>query len=146
MILMDTKDPNDRPRISFEETKLVGANALCAICQISPCVGGGGDCCVSNGTPGCEDFDCCDLVCATDPFCCDSSWDNICANRAAELCPQCDIVPGDIDRDGAVGQTDLFVLFGDWGECFDCSDCPSDLDGDCEAGILDLFIVFANWN
>jgi cell division protein FtsZ len=26
MILMDTKDPSERPRISFEETKLVGAN------------------------------------------------------------------------------------------------------------------------
>ncbi|MCH7798129.1 MAG: hypothetical protein IID28_06750, partial [Planctomycetes bacterium] len=29
---------------------------------------------------------CCDLVCALDPFCCDTSWDGICATEATELC------------------------------------------------------------
>lgn len=30
-----------------------------------PCPGTG-DCCAANGTPGCEDSDCCQLVCAQD--------------------------------------------------------------------------------
>ena len=30
-----------------------------------------GDCFEINNTPVCEDEDCCDLVCAIDPFCCD---------------------------------------------------------------------------
>ncbi len=47
---------------------------------------GDGDCCVNNGTPGCDDPECCEIVCAIDPFCCDESWDDICAGEAADLC------------------------------------------------------------
>ncbi len=38
-----------------------------------------GDCCSGNGTPGCNDTACCEAVCACDPFCCDTEWDNNCA-------------------------------------------------------------------
>lgn len=50
--------------------------------------GGGGDsdCCIDNGTPGCDDPDCQQAVCDFDPFCCDSTWDDICAGHAADLC------------------------------------------------------------
>ena len=41
-----------------------------------------GDCCVDNGTPGCDDLECCLLVCTGDPFCCDVAWDGICAGEA----------------------------------------------------------------
>lgn len=37
------------------------------------------DCCVPNGTPGCGNSECQDLVCACDPFCCDVEWDSLCA-------------------------------------------------------------------
>lgn len=60
---------------------------------------GGGDpksdCCVDNGTPGCDDPVCQKTVCHTDPFCCDVEWDDICANLAANLC-------GDLCGVGAV--------------------------------------------
>ncbi len=39
-----------------------------------------------NGTPGCDDVDCCAIVCAADPFCCDTEWDITCAEQAAVLC------------------------------------------------------------
>ncbi|MGP1346737.1 MAG: di-heme oxidoredictase family protein [Phycisphaerales bacterium] len=60
----------------------------CAICN-----GGGGgesDCCIANGTPGCDDPACQDFICAADPFCCDTQWDQICADAAIAGCAICD--------------------------------------------------------
>ncbi len=52
--------------------------------------GSGGDCCVANpGTVGCADMECCNTVCASDPYCCETEWDLICANGAATLCTAC---------------------------------------------------------
>ena len=47
-----------------------------------------GDCCASNGTPGCEDDACTAAVCAVDAFCCDNIWDSACADEAL-LQPAC---------------------------------------------------------
>ena len=61
-------------------------------CEGSSCPDGAdGDCCdpLGNGTPGCNDETCCSLVCDIDPFCCDTSWDTICAGEALELCELC---------------------------------------------------------
>jgi subtilisin-like proprotein convertase family protein len=59
---------------------------------------GVGDCCSDNGTPGCEDDACEAAVCAADPFCCDETWDGICADQAFLLCPDICITepPGEI--------------------------------------------------
>ncbi len=43
------------------------------------------DCC-SEGSPGCTDGECCESVCAVDPFCCVVGWDATCVGEAAELC------------------------------------------------------------
>ncbi len=53
-----------------------------------PCGPGTGNCCVANGTPGCDDAVCCTSVCTTDPFCCDNEWDGLCADTAA-VDPNC---------------------------------------------------------
>ncbi|MHC4992858.1 MAG: hypothetical protein ACYTGC_17945, partial [Planctomycetota bacterium] len=53
------------------------------------CGPGNGDCCAANGTPGCEDEECCEAVCGADPFCCDTEWDQICADAAADACEIC---------------------------------------------------------
>jgi len=45
-----------------------------------------GDCCADNGTPGCDDTECCQAVCAVDAFCCDIQWDSICVLVACDLC------------------------------------------------------------
>ena len=45
-----------------------------------------GDCLEANGTPGCENGDCEAAVCALDPFCCDVSWDSVCAGEAEDIC------------------------------------------------------------
>lgn len=42
-----------------------------------------GPCNEANGTPACSDAACCEGVCAIDPFCCDSEWDDACVNLTA---------------------------------------------------------------
>lgn len=61
-------------------------------CQCPPaaCNPDAGSCCTANGSPGCNDIDCCALVCEQiDPFCCDAAWDAICASIASDLCEVC---------------------------------------------------------
>ena len=59
------------------------ANAGC----VAICGPGAGSCFSPNGTPGCEDADCCNIVCGIDSFCCDVEWDGICADLALANCP-----------------------------------------------------------
>lgn len=62
-------------------------NPDCAVPD--PCAPEAGDCCSPNNTPGCEEQACCNSVCSIDPFCCDASWDELCADEAAEVCDIC---------------------------------------------------------
>lgn len=48
-----------------------------------------GDCCVGNGTPGCDDEFCCLSVCPIDPTCCDVEWTDACADLAIQFCDNC---------------------------------------------------------
>lgn len=59
-------------------------------CPPSECSPDAGTCCQANGGPGCNDLECCTLVCEQlDPFCCDVAWDCICANIAFNFCKVC---------------------------------------------------------
>jgi len=51
------------------------------------CGPGTGPCFMPHGTPGCEDPECCDQICAFDPFCCEQFWDFVCAGVASKYCP-----------------------------------------------------------
>ncbi len=48
------------------------------------CAPGSGPCGEPNGSPGCEDPECCDLVCQQDAFCCFVVWDQTCVDIAIE--------------------------------------------------------------
>ena len=63
---------------------------------------GAGDCFQPNGSPACQDFQCCDTVCQLDPFCCDVMWDDVCADLAQTLCQG-----GDADGDGVPNELDV---------------------------------------
>jgi hypothetical protein len=80
-----------------------------------------GDCCTGNGTPGCVTPSCVNCVCAADSFCCSTSWDGLCANRAnnecAGACPQCNVCGN-----------------GYCGPGEDCCDCDADCGGVCVFG------------
>lgn len=44
-------------------------------------------CDVAHGSGGCEDWSCCNQVCAADPLCCDIAWDQSCVtNGAVAIC------------------------------------------------------------
>jgi hypothetical protein len=45
-----------------------------------------GSCFSNDGTPFCEDAECCEQVCAIDSYCCSVSWDGICVGEAEDLC------------------------------------------------------------
>jgi hypothetical protein len=64
-----------------------GEGFLTILCGAgSPCGPGAGDCFEPNGSPGCEDEDCCDTACAIDQYCCDVEWDEFCVGMAEGLC------------------------------------------------------------
>ncbi len=50
-----------------------------------PACGGSGSCFSTHG-PGCDEATCCNQVCFQDPFCCNTSWDTLCVNRANLFC------------------------------------------------------------
>ena len=54
-----------------------------------------------------------------------------------------DAVPGDLNGDGCVDQSDLGILLADWG----CTggNCPGDCDGDGDTDQADLGILLAHW-
>ncbi|MCH8969935.1 MAG: hypothetical protein IIA66_12555, partial [Planctomycetes bacterium] len=64
----------------------VGDDTTCANCPHPACANADGDCCDPNGTPGCDDPDCCAAVCELAPICCDEGWDSLCAGLATDVC------------------------------------------------------------
>jgi hypothetical protein len=84
----------------------------------------GTNCCSDQsgqGGLGCDDPECEALVCATDPFCCDTAWDGQCADEAQDLCPKLcvtpmlgvdigDVIHGTAWADGGTRDTDWFLL------------------------------------
>lgn len=76
-------------------------DGLCASAAVELCAGcgtaGAGTCFASNGSPGCQSSACCSSVCAIDSYCCNTSWDGICAGEAWDLCtPESDVCSGAI--------------------------------------------------
>ncbi len=53
------------------------------------------NCCTpgGNGGLGCDNQACQDLICGQDAFCCNTSWDGICAGDAIDQCAVCDGPP-----------------------------------------------------
>jgi len=70
--------------IDCDDTDCTGALA-CPLACGDPAAG---DCFSPNGSIGCEDAACCDLVCDADSFCCETEWDSVCAGQAFGLCPE----------------------------------------------------------
>jgi hypothetical protein len=119
----------------WDQTCASAAQVICVACVLS--CPGGGDCCVDNGTPGCNDAECCALVCSLLPFCCDSFWDGICASHAAELCDVCQPVC----LDPYLEDTDTFVAPGEafpgeqvavFYRLTNVGECPTDVVLTCE--------------
>jgi len=113
-VILDPVNGNDGPYV-WNISAAEGGGPVCGP--------GNGDCCVEggNGTPGCDDEACCEEICALDPFCCDISWDGICADEAQDFC---DICGGGGEGPGGCEGDD---------ECDDGDACTDDacVDGQC---------------
>jgi len=56
-------------------------NVACTTCGPNA-----GNCHAVHATPGCIDVTCCNLVCAIDPTCCSTDWDQLCVDQARASC------------------------------------------------------------
>lgn len=96
-----------------------------------------GPCCVPGSEPGCSSDPKCELaVCAFDPFCCESLWDDTCAVVATLLCSACEGLLPCSDADCCTehktpGCSDL-----------SCCEAVCTLDPFCCGAFWDEFCVF----
>jgi hypothetical protein len=128
----------------------------CGIGFPPACGPGAGDCFVADGTPGCDDCECCALVCGADPFCCDAAWDGVCAGQAGLVCvsdcfqiisesTECIGASGDFNyqvtgSNACTNSTISFDFMGSGGEpgepmCFDLSLFDNNGDLCCNATV-----------
>lgn len=113
------------------------------------CGEGAGPCDSANGTPGCEDIECCALVCEQDPFCCDTEWDESCATSQLDICPQpfeymCNETPASPANDCATSA----MMVGNGDEvAFDTTNAETDgpLQPECNSAMNDLPIHKDVW-
>ena len=63
-----------------------GTGALTLSAAPAACVGGTGVCNTPHGGLGCDDPQCCVAVCSVLPVCCETAWDQACADMAAAIC------------------------------------------------------------
>lgn len=111
-----------------------GGSTTCdGVCPVCP---GDGSCFIDNQTAGCNNADCCAIVCALDSFCCEVFWDQTCANRALKSCDTC---PCDLDDDTTVGVSDLLALLAFWGTS------GGDCNGDGATDLADLLALLSAW-
>ena len=104
---------------TFVGSRAAAATLSLATSGFGQC-GTGGDCCAANPGPFCSDVTCCEQVCAADPFCCDTQWDQVCADTAAGVCTVCGATTCPVDCSSANAQEDEF--------------CGDDTNGGCNSG------------
>jgi hypothetical protein len=119
--------------ISWDSVCKNEANSLCGDCG-SP---DAGSCFCPHTNFGCNNSGCCRTVCQVDSFCCQVSWDSICANEAKAMCG-CKL---DFNNDGVVNGADLGLLLAAWST----NQCPYDVNGDGIVNGADLGLLLAAW-
>lgn len=137
---------------------------VCACPPLVPCLTSSESCFVPHGSPGCNDIECCQAVCAQDAFCCTVAWDASCKAQANTLCGGCG-TPGNgccfaphasIGCNGAaccrlVCQVDPRCCLVLWdGSCASqaqtlCAGCRADLNGDGVVNGADLGLLLGAW-
>jgi hypothetical protein len=105
-----------RPHRRVDRVGGMGLALVVAFAAVGPLAHGGDVCGASDRScfrihtePGCDDAACCALVCAEDPFCCDTEWDYLCRQSAVERCAP--PVPSNDEPSGARLVTGPLVVF-----------------------------------
>jgi len=71
--------------VEWDQSCVDTANLIClpiGVCGLSTA----GSCFAIHFNPACDDPNCCEQVCATDPSCCTAQWDSLCVQRALVNC------------------------------------------------------------
>jgi len=63
-----------------------GEGQLTVLCNVDACENAAGACFEQHAGVGCDDAACCHTTCDADAYCCDVTWDDICAAEAVGLC------------------------------------------------------------
>lgn len=80
--------------VTWDASCVAAAGTFCAANPV--CKEATGSCAVVHPEPGCEDASCCDKVCAFDPSCCTTGWDQDCVDQVPLRCGGCgDVFAGD---------------------------------------------------
>lgn len=127
-------------------TAVFAALAAMGVLTIDPAASAAppSNCCDDWGGKGCDDPACQALVCALDPYCCDTQWDFLCAGLANDLCPTAcggsgggggvTCCPGgDFDCNGMVDCFDLQLFLN----AYNLGDPCADINGDGFPDFLD---------
>jgi hypothetical protein len=160
-------------------------DAICANITIGTCDGcfGGstscgdpeaGNCCIPQPGPFCSDEVCCNFVCLFDIVCCETAWDDVCAEQALKVCDTCQPTGGGCGEPNAndcceanetggcadekccalVCALDPVCCSVSWdGKCVKladalCTSCKSlvgDLNADGVVNSADLAILLSSW-
>jgi hypothetical protein len=124
--------------------------AGCGAFDTGACIVAGGDCCAPHSGPGCDDAACEAEICAFDPFCCATAWDDLCAG-AASSSPACvgaggTCPPAAVCGDGLIeageacdganlgGQSCASLGFGGGGVLVCALDCSAFVTAGCNMG------------
>ncbi|NUN14034.1 MAG: hypothetical protein HUU55_10415, partial [Myxococcales bacterium] len=107
-------------------------NASCGCSGGGTPGGGGGACCAASDGAGCNISACQNCVCSLDSFCCDTQWDDICAQQAAQDCnASCGCSGGGTPGGGTTGGTCCAASDGAGCNVSACQSCVCSLDSFC---------------
>ncbi|MEM7229751.1 MAG: hypothetical protein AAF432_13150 [Planctomycetota bacterium] len=126
-----------------------GAGTSCADGSASclqPECPGQGSCFSFSPDVGCDDADCCNLICTLDPFCCDELWDTVCVGEAERFClsQPCpwDCTPDNGDGtfgNGEVNVDDVVKVILEFGSSnMECDSAPDNGDGTFGNGVINV--------
>ncbi len=71
------------------------ASGYCSATGFATCNAEAGACSAAHANAGCNDSECCNAVCETDPFCCITTWDENCVSQSDLICATCGRGRGD---------------------------------------------------
>jgi hypothetical protein len=126
----------------WDSTCVEVANEICTCSGVWA-----GNCFKVHANPWCNRAACCTEVCAMDPFCCDTQWDNFCVGEAYQFCCPADLSPAPLGS-GVVDIDDLLLVIANWGTCAFPGDCNADIfpnGGNSQVTIDDLLFIIGRW-
>ena len=130
--------------IGWDSTCVFMADFYCVAAPPVQCgLPGQGGCTALHSTPGCEDAECCNVVCGVDPSCCTGAWDQFCVNWAVQYCGGCALTcPADATTEPETCGT----RNNDPCESADQTATPMTVTGGGACGQLNGSIVKGVWN